>query len=342
MASNKWMRVGLLGLTLAAALSLAACGAKNDQLGEIVDPAQLSSQGTSAAKGTPQPTRVPETHKTNYPMKIKDATGMEFTFDKAPQRIVSVSPAETEALFALGLDDRIVGVADYDDYPEAVQSKPKMGSIVKPNQEALLAANADLIVTGVSMSDETVQKLRELKLNVFKVEPKTLDDAIADVVTFGIITDRQGDADRIVGQMNDDRQKVLNAVKDLTPEQRQKVYIEFSPGWTVGSGEFMSELIGLAGGINVAADGKGWYQISEEKIIQQNPAVIFYAKGVIDDKSNKPLEQIIRERSGWEQIDAVKNNRIIGIDQNLLSRPGPRLTQGLLEIAKGIYPDRVK
>jgi iron complex transport system substrate-binding protein len=135
---------------------------------------------------------------------------------------------------------------------------------------------------------------------------------------------------------------VTDAVKGLTVDKKKKVYIEFSPGWTVGSGEFMDELITIAGGINVAGDLPGWQQISEEKIIQQNPAVILFAKGFVDDKSKKPLDEIIRGRSGWDKIEAVQKNQVIGIDQNLLSRPGPRLTDGLLQMAKGIYPELVK
>ena len=88
-------------------------------------------------------------------------------------------------------------------------------------------------------------------------------------------------------------------MKDVKQENKKKVYIEFAPGWTVGSGEFMDELIKLSGGINVAGDDKaGWYEISEEKIIQQNPDVILFANGVVDTKSKKPLEEIIRTRSG--------------------------------------------
>jgi iron complex transport system substrate-binding protein len=323
-------------VTLVTAVSLAGCGKKDNISGQIVDPARLNPEASQA------PSVSSTAKKTQYPLKVKDATGKEFTFDKAPAKIVSVSPAETETLFAIGLGDQIVGVSDYDDYPEAAKSKPKMGGIVKPNEEAIIAANADIIVTGVSMKNDSVNKLREMKLNVFKVEPKKVDDVLADIALFGQITDHQAEADKLISKMKADRQKVTDAVKSLTPDKKKKVYTEFSPGWTVGSGEFMDELITMAGGINVAGDIKGWHEISEEKIIQQNPAVILFAKGFVDDKSKKPLDEIIRSRSGWDRIEAVQKNQVIGIDQNLLSRPGPRLTDGLLEMAKGIYPDLVK
>jgi iron complex transport system substrate-binding protein len=336
---KRWQQALVLTAAMATAVSLAGCGKKEAQP-EISDPAKIVSTATKAPSTTAAPTAAAK--KTQYPLKIKDATGKEFTFEKAPDRIVSVSPAETEGLFALGLGDNIIGVSDVDDYPEAAKSKPKMGSIVKPNQEALIAANAGVVFAGVSLKPDTVEKLRSLNINVFKVDPKTLDDAIADIQTFGVITDHQEQAEKVVAKMKSDRQKVVDAVKDVKAEQKKKVYIEFSPGWTVGSGVFMDELIKLAGGVNVAGDKEGWYEISEEKIIQQNPNVILYAQGFIDDKSKKPLDEIIRSRSGWEQMDAVKNKKVIGIDQNLLSRPGPRMTDGLLEMAKGIYPELVK
>lgn len=102
----------------------------------------------------------------------------------------------------------------------------------------------------------------------------------------------------------------------------------------------MDELINVAGATNIAADKESWYQINEENVIASNPDVILYANDVVED--NKTLDQIIKARSGWDQITAVKNNAVIGLDANLLSRPGPRVTQGLKDVAKAIYPDLFK
>ncbi|MVO98955.1 ABC transporter substrate-binding protein [Paenibacillus lutrae] len=318
-------------LVFMLALLLTACG-KNEQ-----PPA-----GTAAPSSSSPAPQTADSKKTQYPLKVKDATGKEFTFDKAPQKIISVSPAETEALFAIGLGDKIVGVSDYDDYPAEAKSKPKMGGIVQPNQESIIASGAEIVFTGVSMKSESVEKLRAMNINVFKVEPKTVDDVIQNVLLYGKITDHQEQAEKVVSKMKEELKKVTDAVKTVAADQKKKVYIEFSPGWTVGKGEFMDELISLSGGVNAASDITGWKQISEEKIIQANPDVILFANDVVDDKTKKSLEQLIRERSGWGEIKAVKDNRVIGLDQNKLSRPGPRLTEGLLEMAKAIYPDLVK
>ncbi|TGU85341.1 ABC transporter substrate-binding protein, partial [Mesorhizobium sp. M00.F.Ca.ET.186.01.1.1] len=98
----------------------------------------------------------------------------------------------------------------------------------------------------------------------------------------------------------------------------------------------------LAGATNIAADTQGWNPISEEKILKSDPDVILYAKGITDDKTGKKLEDIIANRNGWDKMKAIRDKQIFGMEQNLLSRPGPRITQGLIEVAKAIYPDLVK
>ncbi|NHN29270.1 ABC transporter substrate-binding protein [Paenibacillus sp. S3N08] len=334
-------------------LLVAGCGnaAVAPSKGELVDPpkaggakegqsANGQTNGQTSSVAAPQAT--PQAKATVYPLKVKDATGKEFIFDKAPSRIISVSPSETEMLFALELGDRIVGVSDFCDYPAEALKKPKMGSIVKPNEESLLAANADVVVAGISMKTPAVEQLRSLKVNVFKVEPKTIDDVLASLLMFGQIFDKQEQAEKVVAEMKADRQKVADAVKGLLPEQKKRVLLEFSPGWSVGKGEFMDELITSAGGINIYGDSTSYSQLNEEMVIAANPQVIIYPNNLIDDKSKKTIDQIIKERSGWGAIDAVKNNRVVGVNNDWISRPGPRMTKGLVDIAKGIYPELVK
>lgn len=332
---TKWL-AALLGLALA--FTAAGCGAG----GGAPDGGAAAQPQTSPGSAPPGQNAGDAEKRTVYPFTVKDATGREFVFGKAPERIASTSPSETEMLFALGLGDKVVGVSDFCDYPEEAKAKPKLGSITKPNEEALIGTGADLVLAGVSMKLPTVEKLRELQVPLFKVEPKTVDDIMNNLLLMGQIFDRQARAEELVAEMKAERQKVVDAVKDLKPEERKKVFFEFSPGWTVGQGEFLDELIRLAGGINVAGEEQGYVKISEEKVIADNPQVILYPEGIIDDQSKKPMEQLIRERSGWDKIDAVKNGRLAGVDKDLTSRPGPRIMQALTEIAKGIYPELVK
>lgn len=294
---------------------------------------------TEAPQTTPQETTA---KATVYPLTVKDSTGKEVTLQKEPQRIVSTSPGETEILFALGLNDRIVGVSDYDDYPAEAATKPKVGGVVKPSEEAILAQSPDLVIGGISMDEPVAAKLKTLGMPVYVTHPQKMDEIFDNILAMGVITNRQEQAEKVVASMKQDIARVQEAVKAVKPEDKKKVYLEFSPGWTVGKGEFLDELISLAGATNIAADTQGWNPISEEKILKSDPDVILYAKGITDDKTGKKLEDIIANRNGWDKMKAIRDKQIFGMEQNLLSRPGPRITQGLIEVAKAIYPDLVK
>lgn len=279
---------------------------------------------------------------TQYPITVKDATGYEITLDKAPERIVSVSPSETEILFALGLGDRIVGVSDYDNYPEEATQKPKMGGVVTPSEETMIAAEPDFVISGISMKDDVADKLRSLGLPVYKTDANTLDDVLSNILQIGVITDTQAKAEEIVSGMREDIRKVTEAAATIQESDKKKVFIEFAPGWTVGSGEFMDELISLAGGVNIASSIAGWSPVSEEMVIQENPDVILYAADMVDFDTGKPLEELIQGRSGWEQITAIKEGRLVGLNEDVMSRTGPRITQGLLDVVEAVYPGLIE
>ncbi len=330
---------------LLAGSILAGCGSSNGEGGASGEASASASAGASpsaSASSAPEASDSGEAKQTQYPLTVQDATGESFTFEQAPQRIVSTSPAETEILFALGLGEQVVGVSDFDNYPEEATTKEKVGSITKPNEEAIIALQPDLVVTGISMPEDVLNKFRSLDLVMYKTDPKSIDDVMNNILQMGIIANRQQEAEALVASMKEDVERVAAAVAGVAEADKKKVYVEFSPGWSVGKGEFMDELITLAGGINVAGDTEGWNQINEETIVQKNPDVILFTLGVTDSESGKTLEEMIKGRSGWDQITAIAENRVVGLDQDVLSRPGPRITQGLVEVAKAVYPDLVK
>ncbi len=334
---KKWTKVWGIWLLAALLLVTAGCGTNGEN-----NAAKNNSNHGKTEQSQNNGASAPEQEElhTTYPLTVKDAYGTEFTFESAPGRIVSLAPSETEGLFALGLDEQVVGVSDNDDYPEAVKDKPKMGGF-QVNVEAVVAAQPDLVLAGSLIGEDTVKSLSDLGMKVFRSNPKTIDGVMENIQMVGIITDHQQQANEVTAQMKAEMEQVTEAVKSLSADQKKKVYIEFSPGWTVGKGEFMDEMISVAGGENVASDITGWSEINEENIIKANPDVILYAKSVIDE-NNRTLAEIIKGRGGWDQITAVKEQRIVAMDDNLLSRPGPRVTQGLLEVAQAIYPDLIQ
>ncbi|WP_411345610.1 ABC transporter substrate-binding protein [Paenibacillus sp. WLX1005] len=332
--NKRWLSSVMM--TMALALLLAACAPTQEA------PSSQPATDSTTQQQTTDSSATTSGEQTTYPLTIKDATGQSFTFKEAPQRIVSISPAETEALFAIGLDQQIVGVSEYDDYPQQVSTKAKIGGISEPDVEAIVALNPDIVFTGISSSEELVKKLRASGITIFKTTPKTVDDVISNIQLYGQITNHQAQAKQVTDHMQEQVQMVKNAVSSVKAADKKNVYIEFSPGWTVGKGEFMDELITLAGGINIAGDNEGWYEINEEHIVAADPDVILYSKESVDSKTNQSLDQIIRARSGWDKIKAIKTDQVFGLDDDLVSRPGPRVTDGLVEIAHALYPDLVK
>ncbi|MCL9659293.1 ABC transporter substrate-binding protein [Paenibacillus hunanensis] len=331
----------LSSIVMAAMLSvlLAAC-APTQPAPTTQQPATESTESSNTSSSSNATSSAGE--QTTYPLTIKDATGYHFTFKEQPKRIVSISPAETEALFALGLDQQIVGVSEYDNYPEGVKSKARIGGVSKPDVEAVVALRPDVVFTGISSSEALVKELRAAGIPIFKTTPKTIDDVMSNIELYGKITNRQAEAKQVTDHMREQVKSVTDAVASLTPEQKKKVYIEFSPGWTVGKGEFMDEMITLAGGTNIAGNTTGWHEINEEAIVAADPDVILYSKQSMDATTNQTLDQIIRARSGWNKIKAIQNNQLFGLDDDLVSRPGPRVTDGLVEIAHAIYPNLFK
>ena len=319
-----------MALVLALSLALTGCGGK--------DNAEGSASPTAAATVTPATAASPSagaaaSQQTVYPLKVTDSTNTEVVFEKAPERIVTLVPSETESLFAVGAGDRIVGVDKWSDYPADAKKKTQVGDLTT-NVESVLALNPDVVFASSSLNKKPVEALRNLGVKVFAINPKSMEQAIERVELYGKIMNMQGQSKKVADSMRSDIQKVKDLVKDAP---KKRVYMEFNPGWTVGDGEFLSEMVELSGGINVGAGKKGWYEIDPEAIVKANPEVIIYSVG--EGMGNLP--ETIKSRAGFSTTDALKNNKMYGIDTNLTNRSGPRLTQGLMEIAKAIHPDVV-
>ncbi|MEK3882267.1 ABC transporter substrate-binding protein [Paenibacillus sp. PL2-23] len=312
---------------------LAACGANGDA-NSNADKEQTEQGSTSEPSATPseEPSAAGETV---YPLTITDETGTELTLEKAPTAIVTLVPSETETIYAIGGGAYVVGVDEWSNYPEEAAAVQKIGDMTT-NIEAVTALNPDLILASSSMNTDAIAKLRELNLNVYASNPKTYDEVVAKVEELGKIMNMQAGAEEVANRMREVRESVEAAVKDAP---KKKVYLEFSPGWTVGSGEFLDELLTIAGGTNISAAQSGWFEVNGEEVITQNPEIIIYPD-MGEEKSS--IVAAIEARPGWETIDAVQNEKLFAVTNDPLVRVGPRLADGLLELAKAIHPELVK
>lgn len=327
-------RFGAFGMALVLTAGLAGCGAKSGERASVQPTQAATAATTTAPSASSAPTAAPSADQTVYPLTVKDSSGTDVVLNEEPKRIVTLAPSETETAFAVGAGERVMGVDQYSDYPKEAADKAKIGDI-NTNVEAVLALKPDLVLAHNGLQADVVKKLRDLKVTVYADDPKTLDQVIEHIGTVGKLLNEQEKAAEVTNKMKADRDRVVAAVKDVP---KKKVYLEFSPGWSVGKGEFLDELLTLAGGTNVAGDQTGWFEINAESIIKADPEVILYGT---DAFTGNTIYDAILKRPGFSALTAIKNKDIHAVESNLVTRTGPRLTDGLVEIAKAVHPDKV-
>lgn len=246
-------------------------------------------------------------------------------------RIISLAPSNTEILFALGLDEEIVGVSSYCNFPYKASSKEKVGDFSNPNIEKIISLKPDIIFAAGLEQNQVVQKLKSLGQNVIVINPKNFNELFSDIKLIGKLTDRKNEALNLVGLMQEKIDKISQEVRFFNNTPRVFIEISFNPLMTISDGSFLDEMIKIAGGINIASNlPRPYCRVSEELVISQKPDVIIitHSADTVD----------VKDRSGWENIPAVKNNNIYNdINPDILVRPGPRLAEGLKELFKRIH-----
>ncbi|MDP4153763.1 MAG: ABC transporter substrate-binding protein [Bacillota bacterium] len=273
--------------------------------------------------------------KTNY--TVKDSTGLSVTFDKVPERIVSLLPSDTEVLFDLGLADKIQAVSEFDSYPEAAKSKTHLPTGEKLNLEQLIALKPDVVfMAKMGQTKEQVAKLTDAGIKVVVTDAQSIDGISEVIKLVGEVTGTETKAADIVSSM----QKKLADIKAKVPKGDQKsVYFEVSPLeyglWTSGKNTFMDEIATMLNLKNTFADTDGWAEISEEQVISRNPDYIVTTSGT-EYGVNGPVKEILA-RKGWDAITAVKTQKVFQADSDMLTRTSPRLADGVQQLYDFIY-----
>jgi iron complex transport system substrate-binding protein len=273
----------------------------------------------------------------NYPMDIEDQFGNKVTIQKRPEKIVSLAPSHTEILFSLGLGDRIVGVTSFCDYPEEAKTKEDMGSFKDINLEKIIELEPDLVIQYGQGEEESNSRLKEAGITILSYEPENIEQVIELINTLGKVTDTASEAEKVTKDMIDRRDSI---VKKVQGAEKVKVFYEIwhDPLMAAGPGSFMDELMTLAGGDNIAKDAEGEYpQFDIEQLIERDPEVYMSS----NDMEEKTIESI-KSRPGYENISAIKNDRVYLLEPNIVSRPGPRIIDALEIVAKSIHPELFK
>jgi len=273
-------------------------------------------------------------------LEVTDQAGRVVKLEKIPERIVSLAPSNTEVLFALGLSDKVVGVTEYCNYPEAAKAKPKIGGYSTVDLERTIAIEPDLILATNIHKDEIIPVLERLGLTVLTLDPKTLDEVLEAITLTGKCTGKQEAASQLVAEMRNRIRAVTDKTDNLSEAQRPRVFYVMwhEPLRTVSSHTRIHELIGLAGGVNIAQDvGEGYPTISLEAVIQANPQVIIAGSGM-GEGDDLPF-QFANTESRLKDTDARINNRLYEIYTDLVGRPGPRFVEALEQLAEMIHPE---
>ena len=270
-------------------------------------------------------------------VSVVDDAGRTVEVVKNPQRLVSLAPSNTEILFALGLGDKVVGVTDFCDYPEEAKAIEQVGTYFEPNIEMIFSLSPDLVLA-IPDVPEVVAKLEELGIPALILDPSDLEGILADIQLVGQATGAETEAEALVSELRGRIAVVTEKAGEA--KERVRVFCEIdatdpSKPWASGPGSFMDAMIRLSGGTNVAAGADSpWPQLSAEEIIAKDPEIIILA----DSKYGVTAESV-GERPGWDVITAVKEGAIYDIDDDLISRPGPRIVDGLETVAKIIHPE---
>lgn len=265
-----------------------------------------------------------------------DDAGHRIYLAKPPARVVSLAPSITEMLFAIGLDEQIVGVTEFCDFPAAAKLKAKVG-YSNPSAEALIALRPDLVLAPRDFLRPDLQmKLEQLKIPLFVLEAQTLEDILLQIHMLGKMFEKVSAANELTQSM---RQRIADIRRkvETSPARRVLYVLNSQPLITVGPGSFIHQMIGLAGGVNIAAQaGMAYPKLSMEAVLRADPEVLIFPSGVVETVPRSEQQQWRR----WDSLSAVKQQRFHEVSSDLLNRPGPRVIEALEQLARAIHPEQ--
>ncbi len=294
---------------------------------------------SAAAAPTVAPAQVQQ--QTMGATTYTDGLGRQVTLSGPAQRIVSLAPSNTEILFAIGAGPQVVGRDSFSDYPAEAKNVADIGGgLTTLNAEVILAKQPDLVLAAPITAPEQVADLAKAGLTVYVLpNPKTFDDLYANLETVGKLTGHESEAAHLVTSLKARVDAVTTKLAGVTTQPM--VYYELdatdpSAPYTSGPGTFVDLIIHAAGGVNFGADLKGDYvQVSIEQLLARQPDLILLG----DSLYGGVTADAVKARAGWNALTAVQQGKIYTFDDNMVSRPGPRLVDGLETMAKLLHPD---
>ena len=309
---------------------------------------QATATSAPVATGMPATeapaTEMPATQAFTEPavettLTVTDGLGREVTLSGLPQRIISLAPSNTEILYAIGAQDQLVGRDELSDFPEAAKDVTDIGSTFDAlNTELIVSLKPDLVLAAEINTPEQVKQLEDLGLTVYYLKnPLTLEEMYGNLEIVAQLTGHKEEAAALIESL---KARVAAVDEKIAPiSSRPNVFYELdatdpAKPYTAGKGTFITQLIDRAGGYNIASDLEGYPQLSLEQVVAADPAFI-----ILGDARYGVTPESIAQRPGWENLSAVKNGQVLPFNDDLVSRPGPRLVDALEELAKLLRPE---
>lgn len=308
-------------LSIPLALTLGAC--------------QDDSAEAPATEETPEETATDTSGDTPY--TVTDDRGEDIEFEQAPETIVSLIPSNTEIVFALGAGKQLVGVTDFDNYPEAAQDIERVSDSVEFNAEKIIQLDPDVVLAySTGEAPPALSQLEDADIPVFVIQSATsFDEVYGDIEQIASVLAKEDQGAEVIEGIQtqiEDVQERLAAV-----DEQKEVYVEISPSpeiYTTGKSTFMQEILDHANVTNVFEDLEGWPNISEEEVITRDPEIILTTVSYVEDAVGD-----IEARDSWSAVDAIENGEVHFIDSDITSRPGPRIGEAVQLVAETVYPE---
>jgi len=296
----------------------------------LLTAAQAWAQGA-----TPQPAQ-----KTDVPIpavqEVTDETGRQVKIPQAVRRIVSLAPSLTETIYALGAQDRLVGVTDYCDYPPEAQLKPKIGGPINPNLEQLVALKPDLVLVTKSLNRrETVEALERLGIATYATDPRTVEGMLASTARLAELIGAREQGKALVAGLRA-RLAELKRLLATHPARRVLFVVWHEPLISIGRDTFLAAALRLAGAESVADTTQDWPRLALEEVVRLQPDYLVFASSHADE-SERNFEAL-RSRPGWRSLEAVRQRRLVVIS-DAVNRPSPRLVAAIEELARQLHPE---
>ena len=267
-----------------------------------------------------------------YPLQMEDTFGNEISFSKSPERVICYSPELLEILFALDLEEVLIGRSSYCNFPEEALLIPEMGDLFSLDLESLVDAKPDLVLLS-SMSDEAaVNSIKNQGIPVLALDSDASADGVYSYIrALGAVFDEKDRAEKLCQEMQESIDFIMDKV---AKEKKPTVYFvvgygEFDSGATGDT--FLGQLLEMAGGENVAADSSNWMYTIEELMISDPDIVI--CSQFFDMKEG------LMAAPGYKDLSAVLEGRIFEVDENIFFRQGPRMVEAVEVLARIFHPD---